>query len=515
MGYCTPIALQMHRGILNSFIFILNIILLVSCKNSDISATYFEKSHTLSFSKDSTVHILNKGDEPAELSIHLNDLSVNDFEELLVKVRALKDEFEGEAEVRKAWRYVAANLDFINPVSQSVLFNEPLLLLNSIGYGQCDDFASVLKSIWEHMGYEARLVNVRDHVVAEVKVDGHWEMYDAFEYVYYLNRNDQVASTMELRADSTLIVDPQIRIGVLSWMSAENYFRYLKRYSSEAVERYCTIRPFLYKDGYDAKETFRIRLWPGCKMEFPVYSPDPVVKRMVASNNVYHKKYIRFTIPKGWKGEFQTPFLITSVHGDGDIILNNKKKVLGDISVKFDYEHIQYLPLSFKVIDTRSDIVVYCMMNENLFRDNNEVDVVNYGLEYDLDVRVTRRTDLIAKEYFLEKRLSGEMPDIFEVLGQEQKGVMRKLASGKTKRRKKEEIVRDIYQLFADYQLQNREKRLGKITQKLEAVLPQSLSGERYARRVDAFGDMHNLIFLVYVLEEYPEDEVERILDLF
>lgn len=88
-----------------------------------------------------------------------------------------------------AYNYVKSRLVFNDPYTAEHWINTPVLMFNSTGMGICDDFSAVLVQLWNSLGYESRIWHLIGHTVPEVRVNGHWSMYDP-TFVFYARQKD-------------------------------------------------------------------------------------------------------------------------------------------------------------------------------------------------------------------------------------------------------------------------------------------------------------------------------------
>lgn len=85
------------------------------------------------------------------------------------------------------WRFVADHTSYFAPITSANWVHDPLLMMNSLGGGYCDDLASALAGIWEESGLTSRIIGLNGHVVSEVLVDGAWQVFDPSLRVTYSN----------------------------------------------------------------------------------------------------------------------------------------------------------------------------------------------------------------------------------------------------------------------------------------------------------------------------------------
>lgn len=84
----------------------------------------------------------------------------------------------------------------------------PVQYFNSWGYGFCSNSSSVLIQLLSLAGFEGRMVNIVDNVVAEVFYDGSWHALDPDLEVYYRNFKGEIASVEEIVDNDQLLNSP-------------------------------------------------------------------------------------------------------------------------------------------------------------------------------------------------------------------------------------------------------------------------------------------------------------------
>lgn len=106
------------------------------------------------------------------------------------------------------WRLVMRNRTHFDPLTSWNWVHSPVLFMNSLGFGYCDDVASVFAKVARQAGHAARVWSLTGHVVPEIMVDGRWEMYDPDLGVFYLDAQGRVCGVEELAANPRLITEP-------------------------------------------------------------------------------------------------------------------------------------------------------------------------------------------------------------------------------------------------------------------------------------------------------------------
>jgi hypothetical protein len=207
-------------------------------------------------------------------------------------------------------------------------------MLNSLGFGFCDDIASVFYSLVTQMGYEARIWNIFSpdaqlgHVIPEVLIQNRWEMYDPDLEVYYWNEQGQVAGVEEISSNTQLITEP-INPFPLSHFSDSvipfddpsvpyAYSQYIA-YVYSGVYQHKIDTGYYVQVGFPTYD-YPFNLPPKASLEFPVQSD--IVLRTESRDDVPNYHVMRLTLPKGWTGSVKMPFVFIAVSGSAHISLN-------------------------------------------------------------------------------------------------------------------------------------------------------------------------------------------------
>jgi hypothetical protein len=76
--------------------------------------------------------------------------------------------------------------------------HDPIKAFNVYGYGQCCCASSAVEQLARYAGLEARGWGITQHSVPEIKVNGHWGMYDGSLINYFKNPDGTVAGVEEI-----------------------------------------------------------------------------------------------------------------------------------------------------------------------------------------------------------------------------------------------------------------------------------------------------------------------------
>ncbi len=188
-----------------SFLYIL--FLLLPQKKIVIS-TAISENESINFSlkkpEKNILQIQNNGEKLCQFKLELNNKIFEDKTSIVSYILNMPPLFKGEPIEQKTWRFVANQLQRQQPFSSENWQHDPMIMINSLGYGICDDYASVLAYLWKEMSFNSRIWGLEGHVVSEVYVKESWQMYDADFAVYFRINKQEVASVDTLSKTTTL-----------------------------------------------------------------------------------------------------------------------------------------------------------------------------------------------------------------------------------------------------------------------------------------------------------------------
>lgn len=186
----------------------------LSCRNQkpQESVTYEKYHSTISQSVeiDSTFYKIVISDTSncgLNFSFSLNNNFWFNPDSMLNYIRNIEvsDTFNTNKEIIQAWEFVCSNSFHFNPISENRYIHHPGFLINSVGYGFCDDKSAALSLIWQKMGYNTRIHHVDGfHVFPEVYDCKKWKMLDPDYSLIYINKNG-IASLDEIRGNKDII----------------------------------------------------------------------------------------------------------------------------------------------------------------------------------------------------------------------------------------------------------------------------------------------------------------------
>lgn len=475
--------------------------------------TLLDKSILLE--EDSVLSMYNSSDKTISFRLDINQQIAASIDELVAKVRELPNESENESEIRKTWRFVATSLDFFQPISTSKYLDIPLQLYNSTGYGHCDDFCILMNAILKKMGYQTKVTGVNNHVVLEVLNNDRWEMYDPFLFVYYINKEGKIASIEDLKQDPLLITNPVHKLQYRNLNSAEKKIRYLSSYSQFAADFYINCSPYTYYTKNYFNDSFKIEIPPHASIEFPVESPDPIYKN-ASNGKVAHPTYIKYTLPKNWTGKFNIPFLVSSIRGTGAVKIHSQVLHLNNFIAKMDYTTASS-PISktLEILNSNSEIVIYGLINENFFMEKNLIEF-NIGMSdfNQMSIKICSDEERYSKIFspnYVEKNTYRDS-EILSMLHEDELKLSKQLLVETSQHYNIKLMKSDIMTLMKIKGVSNLNERATKILIKLDQIHKIETEKNIHLIPYNNFNKSEDVITFTYFLDEYPTDEIIRLL---
>jgi hypothetical protein len=487
-----------------------------ACK-TDVAYALMSASKDIEFETGddkSRFSVSNPTDKDLWFALNINGRLYESTSALAAEIRALPAEDTAEHEVKKAWRFVRDNLAYNIPLTDQAWIHHPVILFNSLGFGQCDDLASGLAYVWQEMGYETRIWVLQGHVVPEVQVDGKWQMYDPSYHVYYLKKNQEVAGVRDLIQNPDLVRGLYGKLPINEFRNlAELNFKVL-RYSEELVK--------IYGSGGEIATSWHlpktnltstILLPKGASMEFPVNSPSPVVISNWKGMKRQLTHYVKFTIPKGWKGSFSSPFIISSISGMGKVQINGTVVGLQNFSIRPNLEDATELLQSFIVKEASSDIEVYAIFNPNIINYKGKNVITTQGKNCDSLQISIRKGEVIyptLTNHVLDFRLNPE-PEHFVRFELQKDTLLKIMRSPQNPILSEKDMLENLQQYFLLWHVGNarqKEARTQEVYEKMVRFYEQIPEDTTKKEVLRFMSDPLSFVMLIYILEHYPESTI-------
>ncbi len=252
------------------------------------------------------VSIRNTGPAVIAYQLAFNQKFGVTTQEIVRTIQDMEPEFPDEPIQRKVWRFIRDNRYHFDPLTAARWNHSPGLFFSSIGFGYCDDSASLFRHLMTAMGFTSRVWALNGHVVPEVLVGNRWEMWDPDLQVSYVNHSGLVAGVEELATDPDLITHPLVAVPGANWAAYDQTTADL--YSSRDDNS-----PFDWYNWVpavgDSSMTFEIP--PGGVFEFPDLYDGPLTT--VYGTQVPSYANARLVVPAGFSGTLSLPLVIQSI----------------------------------------------------------------------------------------------------------------------------------------------------------------------------------------------------------
>lgn len=321
------------------------VLLFLSCGNKSTDLNISVKN-TFSDSVNTLV-IYNDNNSKTYLNFKINNAFPLEMENIIDEIEEIASENKEEIHVQ-AWKYISENTFKTKPYTQEHNWqHEPILYLNSIGGGYCDDRSTVLAGIWNNWYDSTRVIVLEGHVVPEVKVNEKWEMYDPDYKVAYMNKENEVMSVKEIEEKAKIIKNPDSAILTEdpALKVTNPYTEYLYAiYKQKNVKHDATEWHMAYENNFN--DTFVL----------------PAKSKLVIQFEEEHIKSLNVELTEESQGTIKNPFVPIEAKGDFDMeIKNNEINVEGN----YIFETEDYIAeIDIKEVNKPSQL--YYMVNPKI-----------------------------------------------------------------------------------------------------------------------------------------------------
>jgi len=388
-------------------IIIIQLIILLFISSCNINKDKFdEKSFVLktNFPKSNIIRLTNNGSGTAVFKMKINNNLFYNNDDIINAVISMKPEFSDEPIERKAWRFVCDNIYYDESLTNQNWHYLPYVLVNSLGFGLCNDKAMVLSYIWHELGFGSRLCGLEGHVVAEVYINNKWEMYDPGKKVYYLNKKSKIANVKELSDNPCLITNPVSPVNEEKSFRARAlaYTKYTsKLYSSKKNNRIFNCN-FKNIDSYNLE----FKIPANATFEFPaVYEKTLISPRHRKIRNFANAK---LTLPLKWKGSIEIPLVIHSIKGKGKVKIDGKNFKIESKELQNYLNKRDSFVFKLKFENTISPVEIIYFINPKMvnLKKSNFIYLKGYNLK-DITAEIVPIPDSLQLNLFDYDSLSG------------------------------------------------------------------------------------------------------------
>lgn len=269
-------------------------------------------------------------DLPVRFRLNINSaLAPGSVNDIVDAISAAPDHSPGESMPLKIWHRMVDVTYRSYPITDNQWLHDPVIYLNSVGAGFCDDMASAYYQIANAAGYEGRVWTLGGHVVPELHINGVWHMYDPDLGAYYVTQDGDIAGVELLEAMPTLITSPIVDTLLASRRGVA------KPYDPEVAQIYATVQDNLAWDFYTAlppvHRTMEINLPPGAGIAFP--GPWEAAPLDIRGVPIPSYANLMVTLPQGWTGIQRLPLVLAAIRGSGRVSIGNQTYDLGSTAL--------------------------------------------------------------------------------------------------------------------------------------------------------------------------------------
>ena len=272
---------------------------------------------------------------------------------------------------QKAWRFMA---DYTwtsgLPLTHQSWYHQVLVFINSAGWGICDDKAEVLAKIWLAMGYKSRIWQLDGHVVPEIYVNTHWEMWYPHFQVFYKNPDQKIMGVEDLFQNNSIItsINYDHRIKLSIWTLKMGFSKKTARLYTHSDTK-ISYEPVQDTITYNYSEFL---LPKNGTLVFPVYKPYPLKKTSYGAESE-QKNYaqLMLNIEKGWTGKISYPLIFHALTSDSAEVLIDGHKHLLSKANNTVVPNVFSAQSPIKIIHNDKGINLFFLINPRLFTQNN------------------------------------------------------------------------------------------------------------------------------------------------
>lgn len=272
-----------------------------------------------------------------------------------------------------SWNVIISDIQHQLPYTEKQWGHHALLLLNSFGFGYCDDAACATSIVWNRLGMNSRVADMKTHVVPEVKSDNTWKMYDTDMEIYFSDSlNNVVSADTVIKYSGTNKIKP----------NPSGFLRFINRKKNNTVLYSSKNKTYFNKNWIDfsqKSDSFYILLPPGAKFTLPQYCHS-------MKKDYPYSAFATITINKGFSGSIPNSLALCGIEGKGNIRINGteyslpKDKDKIRIVLKTSENYIYQTD----ILNIKDSIRLVYFINPNYsnLKEKNTIDIYALGNEF-------------------------------------------------------------------------------------------------------------------------------------
>lgn len=314
---------------------------------------------------------------------HNNFPSFATLEEVAAFVSSMPAMYADETFASKLWRFVRDSVIHEYPLSQEQWIYDPLVTLNSLGWGLCSNVASLYARIARAAGHESRVWGLGGHVVPEIRVGDDWQMYDPDLGVFYYDRQGRIASVETLGNDPSIVSAPEAPIHSLA--------SYPEPYNDFVRDIYATRDDNAVETWYDGPDVplqGTVVLPAGAALTYPGHwSGQPTGYDAGQSFPITHFRHAVIDLPAAFRGQFGMPWMLRAIEGQGRIRIEGREFAIESDELRDWLAAPRRIVRELEVIEATSALRLVFYVNAARFVMTPETRVAVTGLDvWALDV---------------------------------------------------------------------------------------------------------------------------------
>jgi hypothetical protein len=302
--------------------------------------------------------IVNTADVPVSFKLRINDrIFVADRETMLTEALAQPSGIRRDDDVARLWAYVNRQTMHFSSLTAALWAHDPAVLVNSIGFGMCDDRTMALAYLVQMLDIPVRVWDVEGHVIPEVFVNDRWEVWDPDYGVVYFDEQGNVMSLANLQLRPDLIthpVDP-----VRPSLADQAYGEVLADLYASASNNRLVNYYYLHSV---AEQTFKISLPAGGRLTIGgQHGATPATYLGVPATDFASAV---LELPAGSTGGFITGLVPTSVIGAGKVRVGVSAVLdIGSVDMDLALGYATTFPGDVEITESQEPIAVSYLVN--------------------------------------------------------------------------------------------------------------------------------------------------------
>ncbi|HNS26697.1 MAG TPA: Ig-like domain-containing protein [Steroidobacteraceae bacterium] len=276
------------------------------------------------------------------------------------------------------WRFMIGHVYHNESFAAERWEHDPLLLINSIGFGLCDDVSSALAFLARERGLAARVWALGGHVAPEINVAGRWQLYDPDIKVVYHDYDARITNVETLSAFPALITSPVQPLYGASFYGYQSFIADI--YASHDDNN---VEPWYDEAAPAVPGTFQFP--PGASVHFPGSADITVNDHMGMSAPAVSS--LDLVLPAGTRAELKMPLVLLDIKGEGTIQIGGHDYVLGSSALDELFASNRAFIPGITIVDAKTPLVLTFLLNPRNADLETSTSVYLTGLEvWGLDV---------------------------------------------------------------------------------------------------------------------------------